>query len=325
MPSWQEVFQEVQRSNPDAVRRKYLKKLSDYTKRNVIAYYSGYMSKPGIQLLEITDEDMNGFMMAVHSMDRSLGLDLILHTPGGSISSTEAIVNYLHSLFGSNIRAIVPQAAMSAGTMVACSCSEILLGKQSSLGPIDPQLRGIPAQGVLDEFAKALEDYKLDNDSIVVWKEVLSKYHPTFIGQCRNAVEWTKRFVTEQLATNMFSGDADAQQKAEAAVERLSDASQMGSHDRHIPASKCATEIGLKIRMIEDDQTLQDLILTVHHCYMHALSNSGAFKIIENQAGSAFVKQQQQQVIPFMSPMGPIQVAPAQQFRPGPPIPPQRP
>ena len=100
MPSWRLVLDEIAKSNPDTVRRNYLKKLSLYTKRNVIAYYSGFMSKPGIQLLEITDEDMNGFMQAVHQLDRSMGLDLILHTPGGSIASTEAIVNYLHNIFG---------------------------------------------------------------------------------------------------------------------------------------------------------------------------------------------------------------------------------
>ena len=49
--------------------------------------------------------------------------------------------------------------------------------------------------------------------------------------------------------------------------------------------------MGLKIRMIEDDNTLQDLLLTVHHCYMHALANTGAFKIIENHMGVAYVKQ----------------------------------
>src|SRR5580698_9225314 len=192
MPNWNDVLNEINKSGPDVIRRRYLTKLAAYTKRNVIAYYSGFMSKPGIQLLEINDEDMNGFMATIHGLDRGVGLDLILHTPGGSIASTEAIVRYLHSMFGNNIRAVIPQAAMSAGTMVACSCSEILMGKQSSLGPIDPQLRGIPAQGVLDEFETALKDYKADHDSIVVWKEILSKYHPTFIGQCKNAVIWTK-------------------------------------------------------------------------------------------------------------------------------------
>ena len=52
-------------------------------------------------------------MMAVHKLDRTKGLDLILHTQGGSISATQSIVNYLHKMFGKNtatpdIRAVVP-------------------------------------------------------------------------------------------------------------------------------------------------------------------------------------------------------------------------
>ncbi len=85
----------------------------------MIAYYSGFLSKPNIQLLGINDEDMNGFMMAVHGLDRTSGLDLVLHTPGGSIASTESIVNYLQQMFRSDIRVFVPQIAMSAGTMIA--------------------------------------------------------------------------------------------------------------------------------------------------------------------------------------------------------------
>ncbi|HUQ94784.1 MAG TPA: ATP-dependent Clp protease proteolytic subunit [Bryobacteraceae bacterium] len=146
----------------DRTRRKYISDLFEYTGRNVIAYYSGFLSKPTILLLDINDEDMNGFMMAVHKLERSKGLDLVLHTPGGSIASTESIVRYLHLMFDHDIRVIVPQIAMSAGTMIACSSREIILGKQSSLGPIDPQMRGIPAQGVISEFKKALDDYKQD-------------------------------------------------------------------------------------------------------------------------------------------------------------------
>ena len=49
--------------------------------------------------------------------------------------------------------------------------------------------------------------------------------------------------------------------------------------------------MGLKILEIESDQNLQDLILTVHHCYMHALMNTPAIKIIENHAGANLTKQ----------------------------------
>lgn len=93
----------------DVVRREYLSKLHAHTGRNVIAYYSGFLSKPGVGQQEINDEDKNGFMMAVHRLDRSKGLDLILHTPGGNVASTQSIVHYLHQMFDDNIRAIVPQ------------------------------------------------------------------------------------------------------------------------------------------------------------------------------------------------------------------------
>ena len=84
-------------------------------------------------------------------------LDLILHSPGGSPEAAEAVVSYLRSCF-SHVRVIVPQLAMSAATMIACSADEVILGKHSFLGPIDPQLvlptslgvRMVPAQAVLD-------------------------------------------------------------------------------------------------------------------------------------------------------------------------------
>jgi len=167
----------------DAVRRKYLKELYAHNRRNIIAYYSGFLSKPGIAGVDITDEDKNGFMMAIHGMLKQNGLDLILHTPGGSIAAAESIVDYLKRMFGKNIRAIVPQIAMSAGTMIACSCNKIIMGKHSNLGPIDPQLNGIPAAGVIEEFQTALKEIKKDPDAMQVWQYILRQYPPSFLGQ----------------------------------------------------------------------------------------------------------------------------------------------
>lgn len=243
---------------------------SKKTGRNVIAYYSGFLSKPGILLLDINDEDMNGFMMAVHKLDRKKGLDLILHTPGGSIASTESIVRYLHLMFDKNLRVIVPQVAMSAGTMIACSAREIILGKQSSLGPIDPQLRGLPVKGVIDEFKRALAEYKDDPSSLAIWRPILEKYSPTFLGQCKQAIDWTNDFVRDQLKAVMFDGDPEAQEKAEKIVKTLGDVDEHKADERHISAVKCI-EMGLRVRMLEDDNDLQDLVLTVHHCFMQAI------------------------------------------------------
>ena len=154
MPNWNEVLKELQdyqikaAKALDLVRRNYLAKLHKHTGRNVIAYYSGFLSKPAISQSGINDEDKNGFMSAVHHLKINKGLDLLLHTPGGNLAATESIVDYLRRIFGKDIRAIIPQIAMSAGTMMACSCKEIVMATHSCLGPIDPQLRDIPAVGV---------------------------------------------------------------------------------------------------------------------------------------------------------------------------------
>ena len=50
--------------------------------------------------------------------------------------------------------------------------------------------------------------------------------------------------------------------------------------------------MGLNVEKIEENEKLQDLILTVHHCYMHSLMNTNSFKMIENHLGVAFVKKE---------------------------------
>ena len=48
--------------------------------------------------------------------------------------------------------------------------------------------------------------------------------------------------------------------------------------------------LGLKATPLEDDDDLQDAVLSVHHCYALTLSNTGAVKIIENHLGKAYVR-----------------------------------
>jgi hypothetical protein len=73
----------------DLVRRKYLQKLAADSGRNIIAYYSGFLSKPEVPLSEISDEDKNGFMMCVHTIgqQRRKGLDLIMRATYATASA----------------------------------------------------------------------------------------------------------------------------------------------------------------------------------------------------------------------------------------------
>lgn len=160
MPSWDEIINQVE-SAPNGViditRKEYISKLAEIRGRNVICYYSGWLQdSQGVQETSLLDTDMTGFMTNVHELDRSKGLDLILHTPGGDLAAAEKLVDYLRDCFDGDIEAFVPHMAMSAGTMIACACKKIYMGRQSSIGPTDPQFNGIPAGGVLEEFAQAV-------------------------------------------------------------------------------------------------------------------------------------------------------------------------
>jgi ClpP class serine protease len=261
----------------------------------LFVYYSGWLQKPelahqhGFTGFDITDADKNGFMTAIHGMDRARGLDLILHTPGGDVAATESLVDYLRSMFGTDIRAIIPQIAMSGGTMIACACKEIMMGKQSSLGPIDPQYGGLPAHGIIEEFNQAVAEFQAYPATIPLWQAIVAKYHPTLIGECQKAIQWSEQMVEDWLVTGMFAGQRTARTKADRIVAELSSHAPTLSHNRHI-SLKQAKALGLKVTPLESNQALQEAVLTLHHTLIHTLTSTGAYKIIENQDGVAFIQ-----------------------------------
>lgn len=295
MPTWNEILEEIggQPNAFDLIRRKHLKALSDKTQRNIIVYYSGWLQKGNLAKhgfrFDIVDSDKMGFMSTVNGLDREKGLDLVLHTPGGSIGATESIVHYLKSIFGNDIRAIIPQIAMSAGTMIACSCREIVMGKHSNLGPIDPQINGKPTHGIIEEFNKAKKEIAANPKSIPVWQTILSKYTPTLIGECEKAIKWSESMVSDWLKSNMFANDPKADEKAQDIITELGSHAMTLSHDRHLAPDQLKG-LGLNIANLEDDQDLQDSVLSLHHSCIITLTQTPAYKLIENQEGKAFIQ-----------------------------------
>jgi Serine dehydrogenase proteinase len=298
MPNWGDILNEVRASGhtTDVVRRKYLKKLHQTTKRNVIIYYSGWLQRktpPGTAPLDfgINDTDKNGFMSVVHRLDRKVGLDLLLHTPGGDMSATESLIDYLRQIFGRDIRAIVPQIAMSGGAMIACSCREIIMGLHSNLGPFDPQIGNVPAQAIKEEFDRAVREIQANQSMAYIWQPILQKYSLGFITQVQHAITMAENVVRQNLTDCMFYGDPDAAQKVQAIIDELGSNRATQTHSRHIHKAK-AKDIGLKIVDLEADDKLQDAVLSVHHAAMITFEQAGAYKMIENHLGSSYIQTQ---------------------------------
>ncbi len=316
MPTWGQILQELQaeqqRTNQlpyDAVRRKYVTVLHEYTHRNTILYATKWTqssdAKP--EAISITEEDVQGLMEVIYEL-KSSELDLILHSPGGSAEATEAIVTYLRSKF-TNIRVIIPHAAMSAATMLACSANRIVMGKHSFLGPIDPQfilqtplgIQVVPAQAILDQFRRAQEECK-NPQMLSSWLPILSQYGPALLVQCDNAIQLSQELVTTWLHNYMFGGLSPNPSKSIA--DKLSSHGDFKSHSRHI-SLVAAQEMGLRIEVLENDHRFQENVLSVFHATMHTFSATPAVKIIENHLGRAFIKMQQQIVIPQPTPSRP--------------------
>ena len=289
MGNWRVILGEIQdtSSQTDIVREKYLKALSEHTGRNVISYYSSWLTKNGVHNLDICDADMTGFMTAVNGIDCKKGLDLILHTPGGDPTAAEVIVNYLRSKFNSDIRVIVPQLAMSAGTMIACAGKEIIMGRQSSLGPIDPQFSGIPAYNIQMEFEEAKHDLSSHPENAQYWAIKLQQYPAAFMKSAIDAINLSSELVSKWLGSCKFDSVKDEQVIYDI-VNFLNEHDNSKVHNRHLSAEKCSS-VGLKISMMEDDDELQDLVLSLHHAYMITFDSSAAVKIIENHNGKRLV------------------------------------
>jgi hypothetical protein len=303
MPTWSGILKELQDSSAgdrppdlDGVRRKYLVALNQHTQRNVILYATKWTQagSPDIPNVGIVDEDLQGIMEVIQGLSGP-NLDLILHSPGGSLAAAESLVTYLRSKF-SNIRVVVPQLAMSAATMIACAADSIVLGKHSFLGPIDPQVivntklgqRMIPAQAILDQFEQAKKECQ-DPRKLGAWLPMLEQYGPDLLVQCQNASRLSKELVKGWLARYMFKGERGGAAKAARVARWLADHRTWKSHNRHIPRELLESK-GLKIEYLEEDQTAQDLFLSVFHATTHCFNMVPVVKIIENHLGKAFIQ-----------------------------------
>jgi len=297
MPSRNEIQDEIIKAKggaQDSIRRKYLTELSTYTGRDTImissAFSSGKVQNLPTFLISITNEDIQGVMSALHGLKNN-ELDIILHSPGGSLEAAEQIVNYLRNKY-EHIRAIIPQNAMLAATMIACAADEIIMGKHSAIGPIDPQITfptqaghfTSPAQSILDEFELAKKEIKSDPETAPIWVRRLDKYPIGFLKICENTIELSKEIVMRWLENWMFKNDPKKKEKAEQIAKWLSDTNLHKTHSRPIDI-KLARNQGLIINALEDDDKLQEKVLSVFHAAMVTHLVSNCVKFIENQNG----------------------------------------
>lgn len=93
--------------------------------------------------------------------------------------------------------------------------------------------------------------------------------------------------VADWLASNMLNDSKDADSDAKAVVEQLTNFKETTEHGHHFLSDKCR-EMGLKVSDLEEDQELQEHVLSVHHSYVASFARVRSIKFIENSIGSSW-------------------------------------
>lgn len=131
----------------------------------------------------ITIEDTEALVAQIRRTPPDRAIDLILHTPGGIALAAEMIAMAIKKHPG-RVTAIVPFYAMSGGSLIALAADEILMEKESILGPLDPQIDGLPARSLITLPAR--KPIEAISDQMVVLSEVAQRS----VDQVKEFVKW---------------------------------------------------------------------------------------------------------------------------------------
>jgi ClpP class serine protease len=169
-------------------------------------------------------EDAQTIIAAIKETPPDRPIDLILHTPGGIVLAAMQIARAVEA-HPAKVTVLVPVYAMSGGTLIALAADEIVLGEFSVLGPIDPQIVGLPAASIV----RARDSKPIEHvfDLTLVLADVSEK-----------ALDQVKRGAVELMTPRL------EQAKAEELAAKL--AGGHWTHDYALTATE-ATKIGLPV------------------------------------------------------------------------------
>ena len=306
MPSWTELVENLnhvpKEDRPKWVQGELSKALTSLSKKrdgnNVLIYASGFLQKPqvGSYFVNISHEDINGYMSVMHGMDWEKPLSLVLHTPGGVTNATETIVEYLHQKFPRDIEVIIPTYAMSAGTMISLAANRIVMGRHSQLGPIDPFLPGVrradSARAIVNQFESAKKAILADRTSATVWAPIMQSLGPSLLTEASDALDYGETMVKRWLGKRMFAACEDRDEQAARVAEYFNRSPEHTSHGRRIGREE-ASEQGVNVEELERDQDLQEVVLTVYHLTTLIFEQSPCAKFIAGNHGRFWIKNVQ--------------------------------
>lgn len=187
---------------------------------------------------------------------------VVIHdTPGGVVEVVERIVDCIRHFYDEVIF-IIPDRAMSAGTIFALSGDRIFMDYFSCLGPIDPQVEKdgklVPALSYLNQFDrlnKKAEEGKLTSAEYALLSKLdlgeLYQFEQARELSCELLIEWLTKYKfknwTKTRTRQMAVTDEMKKNRAEEIAKQLNNTERWHSHGRGIDKQTLTDEIKLEI------------------------------------------------------------------------------
>ena len=192
-------------------------------------------------------------------------LVVFLNTAGGSVETVEKLVEIIRHHYG-EVYFVVPDYAMSAGTIFCTSGDEIYMDYSSSLGPIDPQVWNgeawVPALGYLDKVEELVQKAAagtLTNAELMILQSqdlaLLSRYEQAKDLTVTLLKKWLVEYKFRSWETHQTDPDKKGQtvtleekeKRAKEIADTLSDNKLWHSHNRQIGLNTLRDVVRLKI------------------------------------------------------------------------------
>jgi hypothetical protein len=203
---------------------------------------------------------------------------VILTTPGGYLIPVERMVNILRNHY-TEVDFIIPDMAMSAGTIFALSGDRIWMDYYSILGPIDPQLerndRLVPALSYLIQFKK-LVDLANEGKLSAAHAILLQKLDLAELDQFERERELSVALLRKWLSCYKFKNwnttrsrnlgvdEQMRQDRAEKIARILNDPDKWQTHERGINRDTLEREVDLQIDDFSTNPNLLSAIRNYH-------------------------------------------------------------
>ena len=201
-------------------------------------------------------------------------LVIFLNSPGGSAETVEKMVEIMRFHY-KEVYFVIPDFAMSAGTILCTSGNKIYMDYSSSLGPIDPQVfngkEWVPALGYLDKVEELLEKARSNTltqaEFLILQGQdlaMLSRYEQARDLTVTLLKKWLVEYKFADWKTHSSSGeevkDDEKEQRAEEIARLLGDNKLWHSHGRMISIETLRNVLRLQIEDYSNDETLRNLI-----------------------------------------------------------------